>query len=171
MNTPLALRLTELALALAGAKDRLRLAVAEELGRVAASTLRDWVGAESSRLPVVRSAYREADSWNEDRRWDARDPWEEDRYEPSRSREDPEEESADDPAPGIPPAVAIGLGLWRWWLGRRGSWRGGLALGLTAGVLSVLGGPTLRAALAALAAATDLLTPTPLAIAPITSSR
>jgi hypothetical protein len=166
MSGPLVTRLAELAVALTVAKDRLRSAVAEEIGRAAGSALRDALAAGAGRPVVSRPSYAPRDPWDDDRRWDERDPWEDDRtaYRDRHDCDEPDDEPTDARPAGIPPAVAVGLGLWRWWLGRRGSWRIAVALGLAAGVTTVLGGPALRAALATLAAAAELLSPTALAL-------
>lgn len=164
MNT-LTLRFGELALALAGAKDRLRVAVAEELGRAAGGAIRDMLSGPVRPL-AVRPSYPRRDNWEEDRRWGEPDPWDEDRYEPSRPRYDTDEEpdeEVDHPRPGVPPPLAIGLGLWRWWL-TRGSWRGAVTVGVIAGLTAVVGGPVVRAVLTTLAVAAELLTPAALTI-------
>lgn len=170
--SPLALRFTELALALTGAKDRLRVVVAEELGRAAGSAIRDTLTAGARSAPVQRPNYSTRDPWNDERRWDERDPWDDnrgmyrDRYEDDdRDDETPDSQRDSQPA-GIPPTVAVSLGLWRWWLGRSGSWRWAVALGLVAGVTTALGGPAVRAVLATLAVAAELLSPTPLVFDP-----
>ena len=172
MTSPLVTRLAELAVALAVAKDRLRVAVAEELGRAAGNALRDALAAGADRPAVARPGYAPRDPWDEERRWDERDPWEDDRTAYRDRYDDDEPDEPTDTRPvGIPPAVAVGLGLWRWWLGRKGSWRVAVALGLAAGLTTVLGGPAVRAALATLAAAAELLAPAPLALDTRLSSR
>lgn len=170
MNT-LTLRFAELALALAGAKDRLRVAVAEELGRAAGGALRDMLSG-SGRPLAVRPSYPRRDDWDGDRGWGEPDPWDDDRYEPARSRyteDEPDEEPDTRPAT-VPQPLAIGLGLWRWWL-TRGSWRSAVAVGLFAGLTAVMGGPVVRAVLTTLAVAAELLTPAPLALESSASSR
>lgn len=164
MSRPLTLRLTELAFAMAGAKDRLRVVVAEELGRAAGCALRDLLAADAGCAPVSRSPYSGRDHRSDERRWDARDPWDDDRtdYRDPYDDDQPEDEPQDVKHGGVPPVVAVGLGLWRWWLGRSGSWRAAITVGLAAGLAAVLGGPTVRAILATLAAAAELLSPTPL---------
>jgi hypothetical protein len=168
MSSSLALRFGELAVALASAKDRLRVAVAEELGRTAGSAIRDMLAASVGRSVVPRSSYSARDAWDDQRRWDERDPWDDDRsryrdrYEYDESTEDPPDHR---PA-GVPPAIVVGLGLWRWWLYRSGNWRGAVALGLAASATAFLGGPVIRAALVTLSAAAELLSPSPLAFDP-----
>lgn len=160
----LTMRFGELAIALAGAKDRLRVAVAEELGRAAGSALRDILTAGSDRALVARPSYPRRD-WDEDRRWGEPDPWDEDRYEPARSRYEDDEPDDEHDAPqtaGVPQPLAVGLGLWRFWL-TRGSWRGAVTVGIVAGLTAVVGGPVVRAVLTTLAVAAELLTPVPLA--------
>ena len=62
-------------------------------------------------------------------------------------------------APGQPAlaAVAVGANIGRWWLSRHGSVASAVGLGVLATGLGLAGGPVARAALAVLAAATDLL--------------
>jgi hypothetical protein len=164
VSTALTVRFTELGVALAGAKDRLRAAVAEELGRAAGNALRDALAAGTRPSFTSRTSYTGRDPWDDDRRWDERDPWDEDRT----GYRDRDEDEPDDPVrvrpAGVPPAIAVGLGLWRWWLCRSGSWRGAIALGVAAGVTTVLGGPVIRAVLATIAVAADLLSPAPLTL-------
>ena len=161
--SPLALRFAELALALAGAKDRLRVTVAEELGRSAGSAIRDILTPGTGPAIISPPRYSGRDAWDDDRRWDERDPWDEDRYEPARPRDEDDDEPTDTRPAGIPQPLAIGLGLWRWWLSR-GSWRGAVTVGLIAGVSALVGGPIVRAVLTTLAVAAELLTPAPLVL-------
>jgi hypothetical protein len=163
MTSPLATRFAELALTLAGARDRLRVAVAEELGRAAGTAIRDLLAADAGRVTVPRSPYAGRDGWADERRWDERDPWDDGRsgYRGRYEDDEPAEEQRDERPAGIPPAVVVGLGLWRWWLGRSGSWRGAVTLGLAASLTALLGGPAVRAVLATLAAAAELLSPAP----------
>ena len=166
MSTALTLRFAELGLALAGAKDRLRSAVAEELGRVAGNAIRDALVAGARPPFSQRPSYSARDPWDEDRRWDERDPWDDHRgaYAGRYEDDEPTDELHDKPPAGVPPAVAVSLGLWRWWLSRSGSWRGAIAIGLVAGVTTVLGGPLVRAVLATLVVAAELLSPAPLTL-------
>lgn len=173
MSSPLTLRFAEAALALAGAKDRLRVAVAEELGRAAGSAIRDVLATGAGRAPAPRSPYSHRDSWSDERRWDERDPWDDDRrgYRDRYDYDEPDDEPSVSQPAGVPPALAVGLGLWRWWLGRSGSWRVAVTLGLAGSFTAFLGGPSIRVILATLAAAAELLSPTPLLLDVNTSPR
>ena len=124
------------------------------------SAIRDML-ARCGRTVVPRSPYTSRDQWSDERRWDERDPWEDDRpgYREKYDYDEPDEAPRDAKPVGVPPAVAVGLGLWRWWLCRSGNWRAALTLGLGAGVTAFLGGPTIRVILATLAAAAELLSP------------
>ncbi|QDU21811.1 hypothetical protein [Urbifossiella limnaea] len=70
-----------------------------------------------------------------------------------------DERDAPGPAPVAPAAaVALGLSVGRWWLGRGGTGVAAVGFGVLATALGRAGGPGVRAALAVLAAATDVLT-------------
>jgi hypothetical protein len=121
------------------------------------------LAAGTGRSVASRSSDSAREPWDDERRWDGPDPWEDDRSS-YRDPDDSDEEPPDPGPAGVPPAVAVGLGLWRWWLCRSGSWRGAVALGLVASVTTVLGGPVVRAVLTTLAAAAELLAPASLVI-------
>ena len=154
-------QLTGLARTLAELKERVRAAVAGELGRAVSGAVQQVVQALVAGPPAYR---RPSARWAEDDRDDRwhghRDPWADDGY-------DPEFDRAEHPPPDAPPtragvaaAVAAGVYAARWWLVRRGTWLAAAGLGLGVGLLGVLGGPAARSAVTALAAAGDILTAT-----------
>jgi hypothetical protein len=77
---------------------------------------------------------------------------------PARYTPDTREE--DELIPAVPTAavVAVGVNVGRWWLARKGTVLSAVGIGVLATGLGLAGGPVARAALAVLAAATDLLT-------------
>jgi hypothetical protein len=62
--------------------------------------------------------------------------------------------------PAVPAAtaIAVGVNVGRWWLARHGTLPTAIGFGILATTLGFAGGPFARAALAVLAAASDLLT-------------
>jgi hypothetical protein len=151
-------QLAGLARTVAELRERVRVAVAGELGRAVAGAAEQVVRAVvAGRADPPRPAYRHSSSshWDDDEdRWDRPyDPWGggDGGYDPSRRPAAP-------PAPeaGVA-AVAAGVCAARWWLGRGGTLLAAAGLGLGVGLLGVLGGPAARSAVAALAAAADIL--------------
>lgn len=172
-------QLTGLAATMANLKERVRIAVAGELGRAVGDAMRQVVEAvvagrteppRVSRTPASRwddeddrdGWGRPSDPWGDDR-----DPDDEDDYERSRDvrRGAPARHDtpiADPPlsSAGVTAAVAAGVYVARWWLVRRGTLLAAAGLGLSVGLLGVIGGPLARTAVAVLAATTDVLTAT-----------
>lgn len=167
-----------LAATLAELKVKVRTALATELASAVGTAVRDvLVVAMIDRMiatpsrTVSRPAVPKAGGWRDDEderdRWDApKDPWS-DGYD-ARSERMPtryERAECDDgeeevPAPAVPTAaaVAVGIHVGRWWLARRGTVATAVGVGVLATALGFAGGPFARAALAVLAATTDLLT-------------
>jgi len=93
-----------------------------------------------------------------------RDPWADpDEYEPRArppARYEPLERNNVERTPRIPTAaaVAVGVNVGRWWLARQGTVPAAIGFGVLATALGLAGGPVAWAALAVLAAATDVLT-------------
>jgi hypothetical protein len=154
-------QLAGLARTIAELRERVRVAVAGELGRAVAGAAEQVVRAVvAGRADPPRPAYRPASSahWDDDEdRWDRPyDPWDDDGdggYDPSRHPAAP-------PAPeaGVAAAVAAGVYAARWWLGRGGTLPAAAGLGLGVGLLGVLGGPIVHTAVAVAAAIGDILT-------------
>lgn len=164
--TPLvADKLRDLGRVLADLKVRVRAALATELGRHVAVAVEDVVRAviAGRSLGSVPGSYRGDHPGPGYRRaddgWDRPDdPWAAD---PDHDDSDPDDESTASPAgSGLAAAVAAGVFAARWWLARRGTVVAAAGLGLVVGLLGVLGGPVARTAVAALAAAADLLAAT-----------
>lgn len=171
-------RAHQLAEALAELKVKVRAALATELAGAVGSAVRDvLVVALIDRVtsppraptPVpLRGGWpghgyaRQQGSWDE-----SRDPWADSdddaqTHAPTRYTRDEHDERVPEPVPtgpaGPAAAIALGVSVGRWWLGRRGTGASAVGLGLLAAALGLAGGPVARAALAVLAAAADVLT-------------
>lgn len=176
MSTILITRCRQLADSLAELKLKVRAALATELAQAVGTAVRDVLvvalvdrmitpartiptRTSSSRTPNWRADgdERERDQWGY-----PKDPWEDpDEYDRDRTptryaRDEPEEF---EPMPAVPAAaaVAVGVNVGRWWLARKGTVAAAVGLGVLATGLGLAGGPVARAALAVLAAATDVL--------------
>lgn len=175
MSAILTTRCHHLAESLAELKFKVRSALATELAAAIGTAVRDvLVVALVDRLvasprttplrpPAPRSTNwkdeddRERDEWGY--RKDAWDDADEDdrRSAPARyARDDPDEV---DSMPAVPTtaAIAVGVNIGRWWLARKGTVAAAVGLGVLATGLGLAGGPVARAALAVLAAASDVL--------------
>jgi hypothetical protein len=174
-------QLTGLGRTIADLRERVRVAVAGELGRAVAGAVQQIVqavvaGRPDPPRPEPTPAYRRPDRWgdeDEDDRWGRpRDPWaddpdddfdrDRDRVEPRPAHERHEPSPGNEPPadPGVTAAVAAGVYTARWWLARKGTWVAAVGLGLGVGLLGVLGGPVARTAVAVLAATADILSAT-----------
>ena len=161
-------RAHRLADSLGDLKLKVRAALATELAGAVGTAVRDvLVVALVDRMiaaPTRPGGWRDDGADRDRDRWgDSRDPWADpDEYDareriPARYAHDTHEE--DDPVPAVQTAaVAVGANVGRWWLARNGSVAAAVGLGVLATGLGLAGGPVARAALAVLAAATDLLT-------------
>jgi hypothetical protein len=161
-------------------KERVRIAVAGELGRAVGDAVRQVVQAVVAGKTEPPPARRPpASRWDEDEDdrddWGRpRDPWgdadrdrDEDEYErghrghrtaPTRHESPPAEQPA--VSTRVTAAVAAGVYVARWWLVRRGTLLAAAGLGLGVGLLGVVGGPLARAAIGVLAATADVLSAT-----------
>lgn len=174
-------QLTGLGRTIADLRERVRVAVAGELGRAVAGAVQQVVqavvaGRPDPHRPEAPPAYRRPDRWgdeDEDDRWGrSRDPWADDPDDPSDrdgdrvdrrptpDRHDPTPAGRPESDPGVTAAVAAGVFAARWWLVRRGTLLAAVGLGLGVGLVGVLGGPVARTAVAALAATADILSAT-----------
>ena len=149
--------------------------MATELGRVVADAVRDLLTAVLRSRPVVdedadeqRFRQRPADPWA-DRR-PPRDPWADDDPDPwadDEPRDDPDDDRLrhqPDPSPTSPPrspswasALSVGVVLTRWLLVYRLRLWSYLGVGVALGATALAGGPVVRAVLAAVATAADLV--------------
>ncbi len=174
-------QLTGLAGTMANLKERVRVAVAGELGRAVGDAVRQVVQAVVAGNTKPPSAPRPAASRWDDEDDDDRDGWgrpgepwaagrdeEDDDYDRGRGarRTTPKRHEAPADVPptavgaGVTAAVAAGVYVARWWLVRRGTLLAAAGLGLGVGLLGVIGGPLARTAVAVLAATADVLTAT-----------
>lgn len=165
-------QLSGLAETLAGLRERVRAAVAGELGRAVGDAVRQVVQAvvagraEPPRPRPPASRWDDGDDDDRDGWGRPRDPWHDhrDEGEDGYGRHTPtrhEAPATDPPAvsSSVSAAVAAGVFVTRWWL-RRGTLLAAAGLGLGVGLLGVAGGPLARAAVAVLAAAAEELTAT-----------
>jgi hypothetical protein len=146
-----------LAASIAELKVRLRHVLASELAEQVAAAVADVV-----RAVLVGREFAGYSSPQSSPTWRDEDPWSDvdvDSVDGYRRGGSPHtvhhEKSAVNPA--LPLAAAAGIHAVHWWIGRRGTLLGAVAAGLGIGVLGLAGGPLVRAALAALTAAADLL--------------
>ena len=167
-------RVHRLADSLAELKVRVRAALATELAGAVGGAVRDILVAAlidrvlvnaaspSTRPPPRAGGWREDGYEDRDRWGEPRDPWADpDEYDDrAPARYGREEYDGPEPAPAVPTAaaLAVGVNVGRWWLARRGTAPAAIGFGVLATVLGLAGGPVARAALAVLAAAADLLT-------------
>ncbi len=170
-------QLSRLAGTIAELKERVRTAVAGELGRAVAGAVQQVVqaavaGRADAPRPEFPPAYRrpappgrwdDEDDEDDDRWGRPRDPWADDpddEYDRAGRPAAPLRHDDPPPAdPGVTAAVAAGVAAARWWVTRKGTWlAAGLGLGI--GLLGVLGGPVVRTTVALVAAAADVLAAT-----------
>jgi len=170
-------RFYKLAGTLAELKMKVSAALATELATAVGTAVRDvLVVAMLDRLVVTpartatRAPISEPGGWAEG---DDHDRWDSSRasgsdyydthYERTSTRyerEEDEERAEVEPTPAVSAvtAVAVGVTLGRWWLARKGGLLTAIGAGVLATAVGLAGGPIARAALAVLAAATDVLT-------------
>jgi hypothetical protein len=145
-----------LAASIAELKVRLRHVLASELAEQVAAAVADVVRAVlAGREFAGYHSPQSSHTLREDDPWSDVDVDSEDGYRRGGPHTIHHENSAVNPA--LPLAAAAGIHAVRWWIGRRGTLLGAVAAGLGVGVLGLAGGPLVRAALAALTAAADLL--------------
>jgi hypothetical protein len=165
-------QLAGLARAVALLKERVRAAVAGELGRAVSGAVRQVVQAAvagQADPPAYRRPAASSAGWDdedEEDRWGRpRDPWadapEDDDDDRDRRQAAPVQPSGPPPADtGVTAAVAAGVSTARWWLARKGTLLAAVGLGLGVGLLGLFSHPVARAAVAVLAAAADILAAT-----------
>jgi hypothetical protein len=160
-------RLTRLTESLVDLRERVRTAVAEELGRAIAETVRDLVTlAMNQRMPTPESyrsrtsRYESRDGWS-----DSSDDW--DDFDAGRAR--PSDYAAHEthhPRSGVSAlavepsraaAIALGVTVVRWWLRRNGTVFGSVSAGLAVGIVALSGGTLTQVGLSIVKAISDLL--------------
>jgi hypothetical protein len=158
-------RLVRLAETLGQLKVRVREAVATELGRAVADAVRDLLTAVLRARPVSeqdaderRFRSRPTDPWVDD----DPDPWADDepRDDPDDDRLRPQPDSSPTSPPrsaSWAPALTVGVVLTRWLLVHRLRLWSYLGVGVALGAAVLAGGPVVRAVLAAVATAADLV--------------
>ena len=170
-------RVHRLAGSLAELKIKVRAALATELAGAVGGAVRDVLVAAlidrvlvNSARPVTRPPTSRPGGWREDEyedrdRWgEPKDPWADtDDYDtrshtPARYGRDDRDEPAPTSAVPTAAALAVGVNVARWWLARQGTLTAAIGFGVLATALGLAGGPVAGAALAVLAAATDVLT-------------
>jgi hypothetical protein len=168
-------RAHRLADALAELKEKVRAALATELAGAVGSAVRDVLlvaiidrvtsPPRASTPAPLRGGWQEHGYARQRGSWDeSRDPWADSDDDaqsrvPARYvRDEHDARAAPEPTLVAPAAaIAIGVNVGRWWLGRGGTGASAVGFGLLAMALGLAGGPVARAALAVLAAATDVL--------------
>jgi len=167
MNALITTRIHKLSESLVELKLKVREALATELATAVGTAVRDIiVVATLDRIlnPLPRSpATTRTSGWGHDGydRWsEPRDPWADDDERPGSSRYELAEREEEAPPRVVPAttAIAVGVQVGRWWLSRNGTLPTAVGFGILATTLGFTGGPFAHAALAVLAAATDLLT-------------
>ena len=163
-------RIHKLSESLVELKLKVREALATELATAVGIAVRDIiVVAMVDRIinPSPRNPTTAPHSGGRNERYDRwgepKDPWAEaDDYDRpgTHARYELDEHDDQEPPPALPTtaALAIGVNVGRWWLARNGATHTAVGLGILATALGFAGGPFTQAALAVLAAATDLLT-------------
>lgn len=176
MSSILTVRCHRLAESLGELKLKVRAALATELAQAVGTAVRDvLVVALIDRLvaptrsapprpPATRptAGWREEDGRERDEWGYVKDSWDDPDEErprtPTRYALDEPDEVEAMPAVPAAAAVAVGVSVGRWWLARKGTVAAAVGLGVLATGLGLAGGPVARAALAVLAAASDVLT-------------
>ena len=159
-------RLVRLTQTLGVLKERVREAVATEMGRVVADAVRDVLTAALRHRPVETG---EPDRPRDYRRAES-DPWaddEPDPWEPKRSayperdertyRSQPEETITPAPRTGWAKAVSVGMSVVKWLHARRLPLWPCVGFGALVGAVSVSSGRLVRAIVAAVVTAVDLI--------------
>jgi hypothetical protein len=154
---PLHDRLVRLAETFHQLKERVRDAVATEMGKVVADTVREWITtALQGRVPTrFRPPETEDASPRYSNGWDDDDHW---------AEEEPHYEAPAHDAPPEPKvsswAAALSLGFIaaKWLIARRLPFAPSVGAGVLLGAFALVGGPLVQASLAAASAAGDLIT-------------
>ncbi|CAN5346244.1 hypothetical protein BH11PLA2_BH11PLA2_52330 [soil metagenome] len=149
-------RLQQLSTCFITLRERVRDAVASEMGKAAGEAFRDLLTAVISKSTI---AYRAAETPSDDHRWDEDEEphWHD---EPRRSTSPGWQSPAAVPTPSlVSPAVTIGLGVRvsRWLLQRRVPIWAGLGAGLLASLATLSQHPLIQTGLGVVAAAVELL--------------
>lgn len=167
-------RLTRLTALLVDLKERVRLAVATELGKAVGDAVRDLVTAIVRHRPGSPPERQARVQHPSDERSRPHDPWDDERQDDWTDREDEDDEysrrcrsidedRSENRSPTEPPpsswasALTLGASVARWVVARRGPpWVGALAGGLVL-ASSFAGGPVLRAVAGVVHVATELM--------------
>lgn len=154
-------QLARLARTIGELRERVRAAVAGEVGRAVGGAVREVVEAVAAGRPTPPAAA--AGRWHDGAagRWDddPDDAWDDD----PDAEDGYARRTAPDAGPaavGVAAAVTAGVAAARLWAARTGRLVSAVGLGLGVGLLGVLGGPVARTAVAVLAATADLLAAT-----------
>ena len=140
-------------------KERVREAVATEMGKVVADAVRDWITTIlHPRLPYERfeEPRYEYETERDPEAWDEQDPWEREAVpaDPVPVREEPPE------LPRVSKwaaALSVGVLVSKLLIMRRLPLAPALGLGVVLGAVALVGGPVIQASLAAATAAADLV--------------
>lgn len=162
MSPLLTTHATRLAGALGDLKDRVRAALAAELAGAVGTAVRGALAGALCEWLAVRAVPNSDPPTRGRADRAARDPWTDDWDDSRFALADADLDDTDydpDPVPVLTPAAVLALGALagRWWHHRTGSVRGAVGVGAATAALGLAGGPPIRAALSALAAAADLI--------------
>lgn len=172
MNALVIDRVRNLAGTLAELKVKVRTALATELASAVGTAVRDVLivaivdrmVSMPSRTPTRPPGTRGWRTDDDADRFDpARDSWSDD-YDDHGGRAhrkyEYDDRNEEEPMPSVPTAavLAVGVNIGRWWIAHKGTVGTALGLGVLTTALGLTGGNFARAALAVLAAATDVLT-------------
>ena len=159
-------RLRHLTDTLGTLRERVREAVATELGKAVGQAVQDLLHAFARGRPVFpdpATAPQSRSSRSSREGEEDPDPWDEDEQVAARRQavsSDESEPDAVEPVPRPnrgPAAVGVATRVWTWWRTKSGPAWVGVGLGLVAGAAAWTGGPLLTAGLALAGTAVDLL--------------
>jgi len=154
---PLTDRIARLSQSFHELKERVRDAVATEMGKVVADAVRDWITtALQGRMPTrfrphdaEDASHRYSDGWDDDEHWGDEEP----------HGEAPVHEMPPEPkVSSWAAALSLGFVAAKWLIVRRLPFVPSLGAGVLLGTFALVGGPLVQASLAAAQAAADLVT-------------
>ncbi len=154
MNKIIHRQLAALTETIAELKQRVRIAVAGELGQALSGAIQHVV----RELVMGQREHSPTRYASQDEQWEREyDPWEGDHDVTAKNNTQLAESMT--PCQSLSPAITAGVYIARWWLVRKGRLLTATSFGLGIGILGMVGGPIARTAVTLLAATADLLEP------------